>query len=93
MYYLFFSKILLKNDKFILTIDNACARMWKKEVLPMPSFTMFFTPAMLTLLVLAVILLVRGIRRRSWGWLCASLGLSALACTCVSVLMEFIARM
>lgn len=30
---LYFNKILLKNDKFTLTINNACVRMWKKEVL------------------------------------------------------------
>lgn len=90
---LYFNKILLKNDKFTLTINNACVRMWKKEVLWMLSFTMFFTPAMLLLLVLALILLVQGVRRRSWKWLRASLGLFVLVCGCVSLLMEFISRM
>lgn len=59
----------------------------------MLSFTMFFTPAMLALLVLSVILLVRGVRRRSWKNLYASLGLLVLVCGCVSVLMEFITQM
>lgn len=90
---LYFNKILLKNDKFTLTINNACVRMWKKEVLWMLSFTMLFTPAMLLLLVLALILLVQGVRRRSWKWLRASLGLFVLVCGCVSLLMEFISRM
>lgn len=59
----------------------------------MLSFTMFFTPAMLALLVLALILLVQGVRRRSWKYLRASLGVFVLVCGCVSVLMEFISRM
>lgn len=59
----------------------------------MLSFTMFFTPAMLALLVLALVLLIRGVRRRSWGYLRASLGLFVLVCGCVSLLMEFITRM
>lgn len=59
----------------------------------MLSFTMFFTPAMLALLVLALILLVQGVRRRSWRYLRASLGVFVLVCGCVSVLMEFISRM
>lgn len=87
------NKILLKNDKFALTNNNARVRMWEKEVLGMLSFTMFFTPAMLALLILALILLIQGVRRRSWKWLRASLGLFVLACGCVSVLMEFITRM
>lgn len=87
------NKILLKNDKFTLTINNICVRIWKKEVLCVLSFTMFFTPAMLALLILSLILLVRGVRRRSWRSFRASLGLFVLVCGCVSAVMEFISRM
>lgn len=57
------------------------------------SFTMFFTPAVLALLVLAVVWLVQGVRRRDRGRLCASLGLFVLAGACISLVMEFITRM
>jgi len=64
----------------------------KKEAVPM-SFTKFYTPAMLALLVLAVILLIQAVRRRS-GWrLCASLGTFALAGLSISLVMDFITRM
>ena len=57
------------------------------------SFTMFFTPAMLALVVLAAALLVQSVRRRNPGMLCCALGLLALTGLCVSVVMEFITRM
>ena len=57
------------------------------------SFTMFFTPAVLLLAVLAVLLLVRGIRMRNRGMIFCSAGIAVLAGACVSLVMEFITRM
>lgn len=66
--------------------------MVEKEAMPV-SFTMFFTPAMLALVILAAVLLVQSIRRQNAGLLCCALGLLALTGLCVSIVMEFITRM
>lgn len=66
--------------------------MWKKEAVSV-SFTKFFTPAVLLLLLLAVFLLVRGIRTRSKRLIVCSAGVLVLIGLCVSLVMEFITRM
>ena len=74
-----------------MTINIHCARMWKKEV-GLMSFTMWFTPAVLLLAVLALVLLVRGIKIQSrWMLLCAG-GIILLTGLCVFLVMEFITR-
>ena len=56
------------------------------------SFTMLFTPAAVLAVLLAAVLLVRGLRSRSWSvCLCAG-GLFGLTGLCVCLVMEFITR-
>ncbi len=57
------------------------------------SFTRLFTPAVFLLVVLAAVLLVRGIRARNRWMLLCSAGIFLLTGLCVSLVMEFITRM
>lgn len=58
----------------------------------MLSFTKLFTPAVLFAAVLAVLLLVRGVRTRNRGMIFCSAGVAVLTGACVFLVMEFITR-